>query len=164
VCIGVDDDATANRSEWSRKSDYEAITATKCYGIVRRDPSQRRRIRTTVGIRERDPGANFTGPSVNPQLRSRRQSIGEIRCERDARLEHGRRLPPLVCNDHTSPRDLANVETGQRNRGAAACSRAALRAPSRWREARQLLRSVEHCRAQLASALAVLLVLHGMPR
>jgi hypothetical protein len=43
-------------------------------------------------------------------------------------------------------------------------ARAALRAPSRWREARQLLRSVEHCRAQLASALAVLLVLHGMPR
>ncbi|HVA24980.1 MAG TPA: hypothetical protein VMW62_11385 [Chloroflexota bacterium] len=41
-------------------------------------------------------------------------------------------------------------------------ARAALREPRRWREIAQLPRSIRHCRAQLASALAVLLVLHGM--
>jgi hypothetical protein len=42
--------------------------------------------------------------------------------------------------------------------------RAVRRAPSRWREVADLATSAKHCRAQLASALAVLLVLHGMPR
>ncbi|HEX6510756.1 MAG TPA: hypothetical protein VF157_00530 [Chloroflexota bacterium] len=36
-----------------------------------------------------------------------------------------------------------------------------LRQPQRWREIRDLLRHVDRCRAQLASALAVLMVLHG---
>ncbi|MFI5265738.1 MAG: hypothetical protein ACHQ7M_00010 [Chloroflexota bacterium] len=43
-------------------------------------------------------------------------------------------------------------------------ARAVLREPSRWREVMLLLRSVDRCRSQLASALAVLLVLHGTPR
>lgn len=41
-------------------------------------------------------------------------------------------------------------------------ARAALRAPSRWRELARLRSDMDRCRAQLASALAVLLVLHGM--
>jgi len=40
-------------------------------------------------------------------------------------------------------------------------SRFLVRQPGRWRELPGLLRSVERCRSQLASALAVLLVLHG---
>ena len=43
-------------------------------------------------------------------------------------------------------------------------ARAALRAPGRWRELARLRRDMDRCRAQLASALAVLLVLHGMAR
>lgn len=43
-------------------------------------------------------------------------------------------------------------------------TRAALRAPARWRELSQLRQAMDVCRAQLASALAVLLVLHGMAR
>jgi hypothetical protein len=43
-------------------------------------------------------------------------------------------------------------------------ARAAVREPNRWREITHLLRSVERCRSQLASALSVLLVLHGMPQ
>ena len=43
-------------------------------------------------------------------------------------------------------------------------ARAALRAPGRWREIAGLRQDAERCRSQLTSALAVLLVLHGLTR